>query len=352
MQDKHSKTEQATPKRLRDSRKKGQTPKSHDLGSSASFLIFTLLLLSLGEGLFKGSLSLLRTMLGAGGTEPLTLRETGKLLLGATGKGLLLFLPFGAVAMVTAWITGVAQVGFLFTAEPLKPDFKRLNPIEGMKNLFSSQALFNLVKSLLKLFLVSYLTFSQVKELFPALSGTGQMGLEKLFPFFLEILATLSKNIAFLMVILGVADFIVQKRKFKKNLMMTKQEIKEEYKQMEGDPKMKSLRQQKQREMSRSRTLQRVEEATVVITNPTHLAIALRYEPGKDEAPVVLAKGVDHMAQKIRERATEKGIPLMENKPLARALYPKVEEGDTVPVEMYQAIAEILALVYQKKNAR
>jgi flagellar biosynthesis protein FlhB len=154
------------------------------------------------------------------------------------------------------------------------------------------------------------------------------------------------------MIILGILDFIFQKKEYKKNLMMTKQEIKDEYKQMEGDPKIKSKRQQKQREMSMARTMQGVEASTVIITNPTHIAIAIRYEQGVDEAPVVMAKGLDYMAMKIREKAKEMDIPIIENKPLARGMYYKVEPGSSVPLEMYQAIAEILALVFTMKRKK
>jgi len=346
MEDKHSKTEEATPKRLRDSRKKGQVSKSGDLNSSVSFLVFAVLLGALGDYLLKNSLAFLRTSLSADMGRGLTPSDTGVLLLQLALKTLSIFLPFGLIAVAVGIFTNVIQVGFLFTLEPLKPDFKRLNPMEGMKNIFSKKSLFNMFKSIMKLLVVTYLTYKGLQEVMVPLMNLGNVGVEKLFSFFMDTVRNLSIDIATLMIVLGIVDFIFQKKDYKKNLMMTKQEIKDEYKQMEGDPKIKSKRQQKAREMSMARTMQSVEAATVIITNPTHIAIALRYEQGVDEAPVVMAKGLDYMALKIREKAKEKNIPIIENKPLARGMYYKVEPGSSVPVEMYQAIAEILALVF------
>lgn len=352
MQDKHSKTEEASPKRLRDSRKKGQVAKSGDLNSAVSFLAFALLLTGLGESLFSNSFEMVRSTLRTGPGASLSAGNAGSILVKSAIQFFVIFMPFGLLAVVVGIVTNLAQVGFLFTAEPLKPDFKRLNPLEGFKNIFSSKSLFNLFKSILKLVIVTVITVNGLKKVMVPIMNAGQMGMEKLFPFFIDIVRTLSINIATLMIVLGIVDFIFQKRDYRKNLMMTKQEIKEEYKQMEGDPKIKSARQQRQRELSMARTMQHVETASVIIVNPTHLSIALKYELGKDQAPMVVAKGVDHMALKIREKAKEKGIPVIEDIPLARSMYYKVEPGSFVPIELYQAVAEILALVYQMENSR
>lgn len=354
MEDKHSKTEQATPKRLSDSKKKGQTAKSADFNSAVSFLVFALLLGALGRYLFTNSMDMMKLSLQAGFGKMLSAGVAGGILLNSVESILMIFLPFGLLAMVLALATNLIQVGFVFTAEPLKPDFKRLNPIEGFKNIFSSKSMFNLVKNMIKLAVVSLVTYNGLKKVIVKIINSGQIGIENLFGFFIGIVSTLSVNIAALMIVIGIIDFIFQKRDFKKKLMMTKQEVKEEYKQMEGDPKIKAARQQRQRQLSMSRTMQDVEEATVIITNPTHIAIALRYRQGEDQAPVVMAKGLDYMALKIKEKAKEKGIPVIENKPLARAMYRNVEAGSFVPVELYQAIAEVLAMVYQmeKKNKR
>ncbi len=353
-QDKHSKTEEATPKRLRDSKKKGQVSKSQDLVSSVSFLAFALLLGSLGTYLLSNAVEFMSLALTYNVGDGLTPKFVGNLLSQNVMKILLIFFPFGLIAVFIGVVVNVIQVGFIFTVEPLKPDFKRLNPIEGMKNIFSRKALFNLFKSLMKLLIVGFLTYTGLQKVMVPIMNIGGVGVEKIFTFFMDTVRTLSINIASFMIILGILDFIFQKKDYKKNLMMTKQEIKDEYKQMEGDPKIKSKRQQKQREMSMARTMQGVESSTVIITNPTHIAIAIRYEQGVDEAPIVMAKGLDYMAMKMREKAKEMDIPIIENKPLARSMYYKVEPGSSVPLEMYQAIAEILALVFtmNKKKKR
>jgi flagellar biosynthesis protein FlhB len=354
VEDKHSKTEQATPKRLSDSKKKGQVAKSADFNSAVSFLVFALCLGALGQHLFSNSMEFMRAMLQADFVKDMSAADAGGILMKSVGSILMIFLPFGLLAVVLGVVTNLIQVGFIFTAEPLKPDFKRLNPVEGFKNIFSAKSMFKLAKSLLKLIIVSLVAYQGLKKIIMKIINSGQMGIENIFTFFISIVSTISINIAALMIVLGVVDYIFQRRDFKKNLMMTKQEVKEEYKQMEGDPKVKAARQQRQRQLSMNRTMQNVEEATVVITNPTHIAIALRYKQGEDRAPVVMAKGLDYMAQKIKDRAKEKGIPVIENKPLARAMYPSVKEGSFVPMELYQAIAEVLAMVYQmeKKNKR
>jgi len=328
--------------------------KSKDFNSAVSFLFFALLLGVLGQYLFSNSLEMLKSFLVSGYSENLSPGNAGTILFDSIENIFKIFIPFGLLAVVLGVATNLVQTGFMFTIEPLKPDFKRLNPIEGFKNIFSARSIFNLGKNLLKLALVSYITYSGLKGIIVQIINSGQMGIENLYTFFTGIVRTLSINIAVLMTGIGIIDFIFQKRDFKKRMMMTKQEVKEEYRQMEGDPKIKAARQQRQRQLSMSRTMQNVEESTVVITNPTHIAIALRYRQGEDQAPVVMAKGLDFMAMKIKEKAREKGIPVIENKPLARAMYHSVEAGDFVPVELYQAIAEVLAMVYQmeKKNKR
>ncbi|HBT18578.1 MAG TPA: flagellar biosynthesis protein FlhB [Clostridiaceae bacterium] len=352
-QDKHSKTEEATPKRLRDSRKKGQVSKSGDLNSSVSFLLFSVLLGALGSYLLRNGRAFMQFALSSGVRTEITPANAGTYLTELMMQILLIFLPFGLLAVFIGILTNVVQVGFLFTFEPLKPDFKRLNPIQGFKNIFSKKAIFTLFKSLMKLLIVIYLGYQGFQKFLTPIMNLGGVGVEHLFDFFIGVVRSISINVAALMIILGIIDFVFEKRTYKKNLMMTKHEIKEEYKQMEGDPKIKAKRQQKQREMSMARTMQSVEASTVLITNPTHIAIALRYEQGKDDAPVVMAKGLDYKAMKMKERAKEHNVPIIENKPLARAMYYEVEPGSSVPVELYQAVAEVLALVFtmnQKKR--
>lgn len=345
-QDKHAKTEDASPKRLKDSRKKGQIAKSSDLNSAVSFLLFAVMLSSLGAYLLKNTTAFLLRTLRLDFSEGLNYGNAGRILGDALLQFLYIFLPFGLLAVVVGISTNLLQVGFLFTLDPLKMDFKKLNPLEGFKNIFSKKAVNNLVKSLMKLVIVAGLTYQGLGKVMKPIMNAGELSLNHMFTFFMDIVQDLSITIAIFMIILGLLDLIFQKKDHKKNLMMTKHEVKEEYKQMEGDPKIKSLRQQKQREMSTQRTLKGVAESTVLITNPTHIAIAIRYDETLDQAPVVMAKGLDFLALKMKEEAKAKKIPIMENKPLARAMYYQVEPGSTVPLELYQAMAEVLAIVY------
>ena len=200
--------------------------------------------------------------------------------------------------------------------------------------------------------MVFYLTYRTLSTEFIKILNSGNIGTEKLFPFFIDFIKTVATDIAVIMFLLGIMDYVLERQEWKKNLRMSKQDIKDEYKQMEGDPEIKGKRQQRQRELSMGRMMDDMVDSTVVITNPTHLAVVLKYETGVDKAPIVTAKGGDHLAKKIREKAKELKIPIIENKALARSMYKQVEIGDSVPMELYQAIAEVLALVYdmERKN--
>lgn len=350
MDDKETKTEEATPKRLRDARKKGQVAKSGDVTAASSFLIFTILASVLGNFMLTNSIAYLRNSLSRDFGVVLNTTNTGPMLISSMIRFGFLLLPFALIAIAIGIIGNLIQTGFLFTLEPLKPNFKKLNPIEGFKNIFSKKAAFSLVKNILKLTLVFYMTYKNLSSSLVQILNSGDIGSEKLFYFMLKLIKDLSLNIAIIMLGLAIVDYIFQRRDYKKDLKMSKQEIKDEFKEMEGSPQIKSARQQKQRQLAMSRMMSSVKTSTVVITNPTHLAIVLRYDNNKDKAPVVTAKGADYIAQKIREVAKENNIPIMENKELARAMYKKVDIGDVVPVELYKAVAEILALVYQMKE--
>ena len=351
MEDKASKTEDASPKKLQDAKKKGQVAKSGDLNGAGSFFIFTMFFVGLANFLFQNTYTIMggalsRTVANEGLTEAF-LRN---IFIEDILKYFIVVLPFFAVAMVVGIITNIVQVGFIFTTETLKPNFKKLNPIEGFKNMFSKKTFLNLIKNLLKLTMVFYLTYKTLSTEFVKILNSGSIGTEKLFPFFIEFIKTVSIDIAIVMFLLGIMDYVIERQEWKKNLRMSKQDLKDEYKQMEGDPHIKGKRQQRQRELSMGRMMQDMEDSTVVITNPTHLAIVLKYESGVDPAPVITAKGADHLAKKIREKAREFKIPIIENKPLARTMYKEVDIGDTVPMELYQAIAEVLALVYEMER--
>ena len=213
------------------------------------------------------------------------------------------------------------------------------------------QSLVNSIKTILKFSLVFYLCYQQFVEAMPDIMQLSQVGTQQLLGFILEFTKTLMQQIAIFMFVISIIDYLYQRFNHTKKLKMSKHEIKEEHKQMEGDPQIKAQRKARHREAMRN-AVANVKEATVVITNPTHYAIAIRYDAKSDEVPKVLAKGTDELAQKMKEEAKKHAIPMIENRPVARALYPLVEAGDFVPVEMYESIAEIIALVYQLEEQK
>lgn len=350
MADKDGKTEKPTPKRLRDARQKGELTKSPELTSAVTFVVFAVMIVPLWEFVTKQSFKLLESHFSKGYDLLKLENNLGAIGLQSMLALLLMIAPFLVIGFLSAWLVSLGQVGFLLTGKPLKPDFKRLNPISGFKNIFSSKAMFGLVKNICKLVIIFYLTLNEITEVLTEFLNIGNYGVERLLPFILAFIRTLSLKIAFVLSVLGIIDYIYQRFMFRKNLRMSKQDIKDEYKEQEGDPHVKSQRRGMYQQMV-SGMMANVKDATVVLTNPTHLAVAIRYEKSRDSAPVVIAKGADFLAQKIREEAKGHRIPLIENKPVARALYKVTNVGDPIPIEMYETMAEILALVYQMNEA-
>jgi flagellar biosynthetic protein FliR/FlhB len=259
-------------------------------------------------------------------------------------------IPVFAVVIVLGVMGNLVQTGFIHSSEPLKPKFSRMNPIEGFKRMFSGKAVMELLKSIANIAIVGYIAYSFVSGQIFRILNISDMGVTSLLAIPRDIIQTELMQVAIVICVIGIIDLIYQKRAYKKELRMTKQEIKEEFKQMEGDPKIKSAIRQRQRQMAQRRMMHEVPKATVVITNPTHLAIALKYHQGKDSSPIVVAKGADLVAKRIKQVAGENNVPIIENKPVARMLYEKVEIDQVIPVELYQAVAEILAVVYSLKK--
>lgn len=354
MQDKDGKTEKPTPKRLRDARKEGQIPKSQDLSSAISFTIFAFLLTYIFTYALQYGLVVFKNLLSFN-VQSLQL-ENNISQLGI--HALLYFLILVGPALLLAFLTGVIgnliQVGFLFVTESLKPSFDRLNPVSNLKNMFGKRALFELVKNILKLGIVIYIAYTSVSAVIYSLLNLSSFGTQKIFFVLIELMREVGLKISIFLVVVGIADYVYQRYEHHQNLKMSQQELKDEFKEMEGDPKLKQERKQRHRDMI-SGNMQDVPDATVVITNPTHYAIAIRYDQEKEDVvPMVLVKGADHMAQKIKELAKEHDVPMVENRELAQSLYKHAEVGDPIPMDLYQAIAEILAIVLQmderKKN--
>ncbi|TJX66256.1 flagellar biosynthesis protein FlhB [Soehngenia saccharolytica] len=354
MADKESKTEEATPKRLKDAKKKGQVARSSELAPAVSLIVFAMTASFLAMSLFRNSILFVQSSLREDFGREITTSNISTFLPNLIDL-LILILPYLIIGLVVGVAVNIVQTGLLFTTKPLKPDFNRINPISGFKNIFSKKAVFSLAKNVVKLILVIFLAYNYLSNAFKKILNAGSIGTEKLFPFIMQFVVDLVINIGIIMLGIAIVDYIFQKRDYKKNLKMTMQEIKDEYKEMEGNPQIKQARSQKQRQIALSRMMSAIEKSNVVITNPTHIAVAIKYDEKEDNAPVVVAKGVDFLAQKIKEKARENKIPIIENKELARAIYKDAEVGDYIPVELYKLVAEVLAYVYdleKKKKGR
>lgn len=349
---KDDKTEEPTGKKLHDAKKKGQVARSKDLPLAISLVACTLLIL-LAIGLVASTLKdVMHFYLSDGLLIDVTDSSLKQITLNFVIKSAICLLPFLLSISIAGMIASIIQTGFMFTTEPLKFNLNKINPINGVKNMFSKKALLDLIKNLIVVVMIGFLAYSFVKENYNSLLQVGNIRIIEIAKEIKNLIVSLFFRISIFMVILSIIDYILQKRIFKKDMRMTKQEVKDEYKQMEGDPKIKSKIRQKQRQIATRRMMEAVPDATVVITNPTHLAIAIKYIDGEMEAPKVVAKGADNVALKIKEIAKEHNVPIMENKPLARMMYEKVEIDEEIPQDMYQAVAEILAMVFKLKNKK
>ncbi|MEG0370833.1 MAG: flagellar biosynthesis protein FlhB [Clostridium sp.] len=343
------KTEDPTGKKIQDARKKGQVAKSNDLTSGIILLGITLFFIFIGEKLYKyGLQDMIQELSNLGGNE-ISFIDAQEIFLQSIKKGFIIALPIAMTSMILGVISNVMQVGFLNSGEGLKPDFKKLNPISGMKKFFSRRTIMEFIKSLLKIGVVGYVGYSFVEGKIYDIMKLSDLHLNGIYIFVKDILDSLLTRITVVLLIIGSADYIFQKKQHKRDLKMSKQEVKDEYKQMEGDPHLKSKIKQKQREMAMSRMMHEVPKATVVVTNPTHYAIALKYNKGEG-APQILAKGMDSMALRIKDIAKKNNIPVVENKILARKLYGEADLNKEIPSELYGAVAEVIAYVYSIKK--
>lgn len=346
------KTEPATQKKLDDARKEGQVAKSREIANGLGLL-----------GLFL----ILKLWVGMMGTQFLNvfgnvynkISEVAVFWRGHTPENdanvlfrhmmlesVVIMAPIMLIGLLIAFLSDVVQVGWKPTTKPMEPKFNKINPLSGFKRIFSVNSVVELVKSIAKISLIAYICYQYLKDKWPLLYSLYGMTLLQALQLVAETVTDLGIRVALVYMIIALADFIYQKVKFSLDMRMTKQEIKEEYKQQEGSPEVKGKIRQRMREASQRRMMQSLPQADVVITNPTHYAVAIKYDPQVADAPIVIAKGEDYLAAKIKEVAKENHIEIVENKPLARMLYANVDVGQAVPPELYQAVAEVLAFVY------
>ncbi|XEC97125.1 flagellar biosynthesis protein FlhB [Paenibacillus tarimensis] len=344
------KTEKATPKKKQDSRKKGQVAKSMEI-PAAFILLFTFLSFLMLGGYYKERLlSMFGNSLENKLTMQITTGNVTDLFAEIIVQGLVLLAPIFIIAVVVALAGNYVQVGFLLAGDPLMMKLSKLNPLEGFKRIFSLRSIVEFLKSIFKLIIIGVvvgLTLWTERENFLALSS---IPIEHIFAFAASVTLSLGLKIGALLVALSILDYLYQKYDYEKSLRMSKQDVKDEYKKTEGNPIIKGRIRERQRRMALQRMMQEVPKADVVITNPTHFAIALKYEAENMDAPVIIAKGMDYIALRIKEIAKDNDVITMENKPLARALYERTEIGDPVPADLFQAVAEVLAYVYKFKR--
>lgn len=349
------KTEPATPKKLEDARKEGQVSKSREIGMGLSllglFVAMKLYIGALGEKFIETFHSLyIRIPEFVGGEGTYDTMAFSTLLMDVLIDMLIMMAPFLLIGFIIAFVADLIQVKWKVTMKPLQPKFNKMDPIKGMKKIISPQSLFELFKAILKIIFISYLAYTTIKDKLRLIYGLYDIPLNSALSAIGEVVIDLGIKISAWYMVIAAIDFIYQKMKFQKDMRMSKQEVKDEYKNAEGDPKIKSQQKQRMRQASQRRMMQSVPTADVVITNPTHFAVALKYDADSGRAPIVVAKGEDFLAKRIKEIAKESKVEIVENKPLARMLYHNVELGEEIPPELYQAVAEVLAFVYGLKN--
>ncbi len=349
--DSGDKTEEPTPHKLREARQKGQIAKSKEITSATMVFVAFFTLKANAESLWNAMEKMTRESFEY---IPLNLTESvaGHLLEVALFTFLKAVLPIFAVTFITALIVELLQTNFLFSIQSLQPKLEKLNPIEGFKKFFSLKQYVELLKSLIKMTVVTFILYSVIKDEFAGVLLSQSMSLWELMIFTGNLVMKVITRIGIFYIAVAAFDYFYQRYEYMKSMKMSKKEIKDEYKRLEGDPTIKQRQREAARQMAAGRQMGAVPNADVVVTNPVHLAIALSYKPNNMDAPIVVAKGKRLVAEQIRSLASEHGIPIVENPPLAQALYPIVEPESGIPPQYYKAVAEILAFVYNLKKKR
>ena len=345
------KTEMPTPKKLRDARQKGQVCTSKDVVSTSLLVVLLALLGVMGVVLADDTADLVRFIgMRIGENDLPAVREATKMTAIIICKHSFIFVVVAAFIGVVA---NMVQVGFLFTFEPLKPDLKKLNPAEGAKKIFSMKNIFEFLKNVAKVTFLGYLIYKIILKSIPALLPMCYGTVDDIFPVLKTVLWDLACYTAFGYIVIAIIDRLFQQRNFTKQMMMTKDEVKREYKEMEGSQEVKQAQRQFRNEiLSGPDPRVATKEADVVVTNPTHYAVGVRYRHDEAPLPKVVVSGMDRMAKIIRDTAVAEGIPIMENIPLARALYAKVKVDEFIPVELVEPVAEVLKMVKALNEAR
>ncbi len=347
------KTEEPTAKKLTDARKKGQAAKSKEITTASSlFLFFITIKIFLGfvGERFLTSYYYLYSGITKYTDNEFTLQIACSLMGSVFQLIIITLIPFLAISFVTVFVSELVQVKWQISFEPMKPNFNKFNPVSGMKRIFSKDKIVDLLISLVKIAVLTYIVYDFLKDRWAMVLNMYSYTLFQAIELIGNTVIDIGIRISVIFFIVAFADWRYRKWKFHEDMKMTKQEVKDEFKNAEGDPKIKSQQRARMQQASQRRMMNSLPQADVVITNPTHLAVAILYDKTKYEAPIVVAKGADFLAAKIKDVANENDIEIVENKPLARMLYHNVDVGAQIPPELYQMVAEILAYVYNIKG--
>jgi len=345
-------TEKATPRRREKARKEGRVARSNELNSAVILCLGLTTVYFMGPYLTGAIKSHMTYIFSEAPNIKVTMNSAGNFLSNNILEFFIVIGPILAIIGVIAYAINALQVGIMFTTKPLEPKFDKLNLAKGMKRLISARSLVQLVRDVLKITLIATVGYYIIKAAIPIYYSLSNESIDTFASTMGTMAIMTALKIGIIIFILAILDYAYQKYDFEKSIRMSRQEIKEEMKDTEGNPQLKSRVRQMQRELTRKRMMQEIPKADVVITNPTHIAIALKYNQNEMDAPMVVAKGERLIAQKIKEIAREAGVPIVENKPLARALFKMCDIGSSVPGKLFRAVAEVLAFVYRQKTGK
>jgi len=344
-------TEDATPKKRREAREEGNIARSND-AANAILLLGAILVLASSMKPFLGTLAALleKSLAGDAIGSGIRVEEVAPLVIPMAVEGAWAALPVIVGATAIAILAHLWQVGFLITTKPLEPKFERLDPTKGFGRIFGAQGAIKTAMDVLKVALVGWIAWSLAVGVLPQIVALPELGVLRGFEEIGAIGLNLAVQIGSALLVLGLADYGIQWFKHERDLRMTKQQVKEEFKESDGNPEVKRRRMQIARQLAMQRLQTSVPKADVIVTNPEHISVAIQYDPTTMQAPRIVAMGADNLAMRIRQIATKHGIPIVERKPLARALYANAKVGQEIPADHYKAVAEILAYVYQLKG--
>ena len=346
------KTEKATPKRREKAREEGNVARSTEINSAVVLLVGTLTLYIVGSWFLERVQFGMVTLFRESSHLSLSIEKLDHYAMLAIQFVLEILAPVAVMILIFGLASNIVQVGFLFSLKSIQPKLNKLNPLQGFKRLFSLRSIVELIKGIIKITIVGMVAYATIKGDFEEYALLQGSQISVILQFIGKLGFNLVIRIALILFVLAILDYAYQKWEYERNLKMSKQEIKDEYKQAEGDPKVKGRIRALQRQLVINAMIQELPDADVVITNPTHLAVALKFDGDSMSSPKVVAKGARKMAERIKAIAAENNIPIVENKELARAIYKTVDVGMEIPAKFYQAVAEVLSYVYRLKNKR